>query len=86
MSLFSHEAFTKDELLDQINGIDKEKQSNEQRWKIKDANASCFNIFASKTAKTAGVKYIAINFSFELVMIPVSLLSNNRVEYRVRMT
>jgi hypothetical protein len=34
----------------------------------------------------AGVKHIAIKFSFELVKIPVSLLSNNRVEYRVRMT
>ena len=31
MSLFSYEAFTKDELLDQINEINKEKQADEQR-------------------------------------------------------
>jgi site-specific DNA recombinase len=31
MSLFSYEAFTKDELLDQINEINKEKQADEQK-------------------------------------------------------
>ncbi len=31
MSLFSYDAFTKDELLDQINEINKEKQAEEQR-------------------------------------------------------